>query len=202
MYLNTVPYGSNAYGIKSAARTFFNKLPSELNVQEAAMLVGVVNAPTRYSPRSNPDRALARRNTVISRMREKGYLTRAQRDSIQALPIELDFRPISHNAGTGTYFREMLRMDEFCRKVGFNDEQTETLIGGKPLKYSGTLYSETHRKRFNAENVIARIASDETNNRKFGLKIDGIPIVRWFREQAERLQHYVQPERNGRGLKM
>ena len=110
MYLNTVPYGSNAYGIKSAARTFFNKLPSELNVQEAAMLVGVVNAPTRYSPRSNPDRALARRNTVISRMREKGYLTRAQRDSIQALPIELDFRPISHNAGTGTYFREMLRM--------------------------------------------------------------------------------------------
>ena len=98
------------YGIKSAARTFFNKLPSELNVQEAAMLVGVVNAPTRYSPRSNPDRALARRNTVISRMREKGYLTRAQRDSIQALPIELDFRPISHNAGTGTYFREMLRM--------------------------------------------------------------------------------------------
>ena len=110
MYLNTVPYGSNAYGIKSAARTFFNKLPSELNVQEAAMLVGVVNAPTRYSPRSNPDRALARRNTVISRMREKGYLTRAQLDSIQALPIELDFRPISHNAGTGTYFREMLRM--------------------------------------------------------------------------------------------
>ena len=110
MYLNTVPYGSNAYGIKSAARTFFNKLPSELNVQEAAMLVGVVNAPTRYSPRSNPDRALARRNTVISRMREKGYLTRAQRDSIQALPIELDFRPISHNAGTGTYVREMLRM--------------------------------------------------------------------------------------------
>ncbi len=99
-------------------------------------------------------------------------------------------------------FREMLRMDELCRKVGFNDEQTEALIGGKPLRYNGTLYSETHRKRFNAENVIARIVSDETNSRKFGLKIDGIPIVRWFREQAERLQHYVQPERNVRGLKM
>lgn len=99
-------------------------------------------------------------------------------------------------------FREMLRMDELCRKVGFNDEQTEMLIGGKPLRYNGTLYSETHRKRFNAENVIARIASDETNSRKFGLKIDGIPIVRWFREQAVRLQHYVQPERNRRGLKM
>ena len=99
-------------------------------------------------------------------------------------------------------FREMLRMYELCRNVGFNDEQTEMLIGGKPLRYNGTLYSETYRKRFNAENVIARIASDETNSRKFGLKIDGIPIVRWFREQAERLQHYVQPERNVRGLKM
>ncbi|WP_300965476.1 mobilization protein [uncultured Alistipes sp.] len=99
-------------------------------------------------------------------------------------------------------FREMLRMDELCRKVGFNDEQTETLIGGKPLKYSGTLYSEMHRKRFKAENVFARIAPDETNSRKFILRIDGMSIVRWFREQAVRLQHYVQPERNGSGLKM
>ncbi len=100
------------------------------------------------------------------------------------------------------YFREMLRMDELCRKVGFNDEQTETLIGGKPLRYNGTLYSETHRKRFNAENVIARIASDETNNRKFGLKIDGIPIVRWFREQAEKLQHQMRHTHESRGLKL
>ena len=99
-------------------------------------------------------------------------------------------------------FREMLRMDELCRRVGFNDEQTETLIEGKPLKYSGVLYSETHRRRFKTENVIARIVPDETNSRKFTLRIDGMPIVRWFREQAERLQHYVQPERNGQGLKM
>ena len=96
----------------------------------------------------------------------------------------------------------MLRMDELCRRVGFNDEQTEMLIKGKPLKYSGVLYSETHRRRFKTENVIARIVPDETNSRKFTLRIDGMPIVRWFREQAERLQHYVQPERNGQGLKM
>lgn len=100
------------------------------------------------------------------------------------------------------HFREMLRMDDQCHKVGFSDEQTEVLLQGKPLKYSGTLYSETYRKRFKAENVIARISPDETNNSKFALKIDGLSIVRWFREQAERLQHYVQPERNGRGMKM
>lgn len=63
-------------------------------------------------------------------------------------------------------FREMLRMDELCRRVGFNDEQTETLIKGKPLKYSGVLYSKTHRRRFKTENVIARIVPDETNSRK------------------------------------
>ena len=110
MYLNTVEFGSNAYGIKSAAHTFFNKEPDELNVQEAAVLVGVVNAPTRYSPVRNPDNALARRNLVLSRMEEAGALTRRQRDSIAALPIVLNYRPMSHNEGSATYFREMLRL--------------------------------------------------------------------------------------------
>ena len=110
MYLNTVEFGSNAYGIKSAAHTFFNKEPDELNVQEAAVLVGVVNAPTRYSPVRNPDNALARRNLVLSRMEEAGALTRRQRDSIAAQPIVLNYRPVSHNEGSATYFREMLRL--------------------------------------------------------------------------------------------
>ncbi len=110
MYLNTVEYGSNAYGIKTAAQTFFNKEPGQLNVQEAAMLVGVVNAPTRYSPVRNPENALTRRNLVLSRMRHAGALTRAQYDSIAALPIVLNYQPVSHNAGTATYFREMLRL--------------------------------------------------------------------------------------------
>ena len=110
MYLNTVEYGSNAYGIKTAAQTFFNKEPNQLNVQEAAMLVGVVNAPTRYSPVRNPENALKRRNLVLSRMEQAGALTRAQYDSIAALPIVLNYKPVSHNAGTATYFREMLRL--------------------------------------------------------------------------------------------
>ena len=110
MYFNTVLYGDNAYGIKTAARTFFNKLPSELNIQEAATLVGVVNAPTKYNPRINPKNALARRNTVIDRIRASGHLTRQQSDSIKALPIVLDYHLISHNTGVGTYFRSMIRL--------------------------------------------------------------------------------------------
>ncbi len=110
MYLNTVEYGNNAFGIKSAAQTFFSKTPAELNIQEAATLVGMVNAPTRYSPRRNYDRSLARRNTVISRMDKSGYITGHVRDSLCKLSIELDFHPISHDEGIGTYFREMIRL--------------------------------------------------------------------------------------------
>ena len=110
MYLNTVEYGSNTYGIKSAAETFFGKTPSELNIQEAAMLVGVVNAPTRYSPVRNPNNALNRRNTVLQRIQAAGGITKAQCDSLSALPITLNFKPVSHNHGQATYFREMLRL--------------------------------------------------------------------------------------------
>ena len=110
MYLNTVEYGSNAFGIKSAAMTFFGKAPSELNLQEAAVLVGVVNAPTRYSPVRNPENALRRRNTVLKRIEAAGGITEAQYDSLSMLPITLNYRPVSHNYGQATYFREMLRL--------------------------------------------------------------------------------------------
>ena len=125
MYLNTVEYGSNAYGIKSAAQTFFNKEPHELNVQEAAVLVGVVNAPTRYSPVRNPENALARRNLVLSRMEDAGALTRKERDSISALPIVLNYKPVSHNEGTATYFREMLRLVMNAERPKRNQFYTE-----------------------------------------------------------------------------
>mgnify|MGYP000573899878 CR=1 FL=1 len=110
MYLNTVEFGSNAYGIKSAAHTFFNKEPHELNIQEAALLAGLVKGPTMYSPRRNPENALARRNLVLDRMASAGAITRHQRDSIAALPILLNYKPVSHNEGPATYFREMLRL--------------------------------------------------------------------------------------------
>ncbi len=125
MYFNTVEYGSNAFGIKSAARTFFNKLPSTLTAEEAAMLVGVVKAPTRYSPRLNPERALQRRNTVLTRMEARGFLAKEMKDSISALPIALDYTPISHNEGTATYFREMLRLTMTAKRPEKSAYQTD-----------------------------------------------------------------------------
>ena len=129
MYLNTVFYGSNAYGIKSAAKTFFGKDPSDLNIQEAALLVGVVNKPTRYNPVLNPDQSIARRNTVLTRMYQSHYLKRHDLDSLKQLPIELDYSPVSHNEGMATYFREMIRsvlnMPRPTKKQFGKDYETE-----------------------------------------------------------------------------
>ena len=109
MYLNQVFFGSNAYGIKSAAQTFFAKTPAALTVEEAATLVGMVNKPTRYNPALNPDKSLVRRNFVISQMAKAGYMSGEQRDSIQQIPITLSYQVQDHTAGSGLYFREMLR---------------------------------------------------------------------------------------------
>lgn len=110
MYLNTVAYGSNSFGIKSASQTFFNKEPIDLNPEEAAMLIGVVNAPTLYSPVSNPKNALRRRNVVLTRMEQAGFLSSKQLSKLTKDPIKLNYSPISHNKGVATYFREMLRL--------------------------------------------------------------------------------------------
>lgn len=109
MYLNTVEFGSNSHGIKVAARTFFGKDPSDLNIEESALLVGMVNAPTRYNPVLNPERALQRRNTVIGRMYDADYITKAERDSLRALPITLNYQVQNQNSGLAPYFKDMLR---------------------------------------------------------------------------------------------
>ncbi len=111
MYLNSIFFGSGAYGVKAASETFFGKEPSDLGVEEAALLVGMVNKPTRYNPVLNPDLSLSRRNFVIGQMAKNGYLTDAQRDSLQALPISLNYQVQDHNAGLAPYFRDMLRRD-------------------------------------------------------------------------------------------
>ncbi|HNT41659.1 MAG TPA: transglycosylase domain-containing protein [Tenuifilaceae bacterium] len=116
MYLNVVEFGSNSYGIKSAAKTFFNTTPDSLHVEQAALLVGLVNAPTRYSPLRNPDKSLQRRNLVLQQMAKYGYIDRNQLDSLVAIPITLNYMEQDHNAGLATYFREMLRQFMTARK--------------------------------------------------------------------------------------
>jgi penicillin-binding protein 1A len=109
MYLNSVFFGSNSYGIRAAAGTFFGKHPSQLSIEEGALLVGMVNKPTRYNPVINPDLSLERRNHVLNQMRKYNYIDRETCDSLKALPINLNYNPQDHNAGASAYFRDMLR---------------------------------------------------------------------------------------------
>ena len=126
MYLNTVAFGHNAYGIRSAASTFFDKKPSEMNIEECALMAGVVNAPTRFSPVRNPNNALNRRNLVLKKMAENGYITDAECDSISQIPIDMShFSVKDHNSGQATYFREFLRgeLNEWAKNTTRADGQ-------------------------------------------------------------------------------
>ena len=110
MYLNTVAFGHNAYGIRAAASTFFDKKPIEMNIEECALMAGVVNAPTRYSPVRNPESSKGRRNLVLRKMAENGFITQAECDSISQIPLDMSHFSIKdHNSGQATYFREFLR---------------------------------------------------------------------------------------------
>lgn len=111
MYLNTSEFGSNAYGIKTAAKTFFNKEPNELNIQESATLVGLFKAPSYYSPVYNPENSKGRRNVVLGQMQKYGFITPTQYDSISQMPIDLEYSVASHNSGLAQYFREVVKAD-------------------------------------------------------------------------------------------
>lgn len=117
MYLTTVDFGSQSYGIKSAAKTFYDKSPDSLRIEESALLVGVVNAPTRFSPIRNPQNAIARRNVVLKQMEKYEYITREQFDSLSIIPLDMSkYRPQDHASGLAPYLREYLRgwLKEWC----------------------------------------------------------------------------------------
>ncbi|RYC71143.1 MULTISPECIES: penicillin-binding protein 1A [Spirosoma] len=111
MYLNTVSFGNNTYGIKTAAKTYFGKEPWNLNVEEAATLVGMLKNPTLYNPRLFEDRTRERRNVVLSQMRKYKFLTDEQFQAYKSKPLKLDFSVENQNTGMAAYFRSVIRDD-------------------------------------------------------------------------------------------
>jgi penicillin-binding protein 1A len=124
MYLNTCDFSSNAFGIKVAAETYFNKQPDSLNLQESAVLVGMLQAPTFFNPKRNPNNSLKKRNEVLYKIYKHGYLikTREQYDSIKSLPIELNYNVQNQNEGLATYFRTVLGnyLLQYCKSRGID----------------------------------------------------------------------------------
>ncbi|EDP97030.1 candidate bifunctional family GT51 b-glycosyltransferase/PBP transpeptidase, candidate murein polymerase [Kordia algicida OT-1] len=109
MYFNIYDFGNNADGIRSAARIYFGKEPQELQIEESAMLVGMFKNSSLFNPRRRPERVKTRRNVVLAQMYKYDYITKEVKDSLQKLPLTIDYNPESHNEGIGTYFREHLK---------------------------------------------------------------------------------------------
>jgi len=111
MYLNTVPFADNVFGIEAAAERFYSVKANTLTIDQAAVLVGMLKATHNYNPRLFPDRSVKRRNVVLSRMVKYNFLAKAQADSLATLPLELEYNKISHHQGLAPYFREYLKAE-------------------------------------------------------------------------------------------
>ncbi|MDR1739642.1 MAG: transglycosylase domain-containing protein [Bacteroidales bacterium] len=119
MYFNTVDFGNNASGIRTAAATYFAKTPAELTTDQAAILVGMLKATSRYNPVQNPENSFNRRNVVLSQMYKNGYLSKEDYDYYSALPIDMSkFTTQDHKYGLATYMREYLRLwlNDWCKE--------------------------------------------------------------------------------------
>ncbi len=114
LYLNTVPFSENLFGVSNASRSFFQKEPDRLTIEEAALLIGMINAPTKFNPNRNPKLALERRNLVINRMAGQKYISTDQATQLKNLPVVTNFKKLDENNGLGPYFR--MNLGEFMKK--------------------------------------------------------------------------------------
>ncbi|HEV8512798.1 MAG TPA: transglycosylase domain-containing protein, partial [Cyclobacteriaceae bacterium] len=155
MYLNTSSFSYGAFGIKVAAETYFNKEPDSLNLQESSILVGMLQAPTKFNPARNPENALKKRNEVLYKVFKHGYKikTQAQFDSIKSLPIKLNFKVEDQNEGLATYFRTVLGnyLLNYCNERGIDlynsGLKIYTTLDSKLQKYAEEAVAE-HMKPY------------------------------------------------------
>lgn len=119
LYLNTVPFGDNVYGIRNAGLTFFNKPPDKLTVDEAAILIGMLKGNTLYNPRRNPENSRKRRNTVIDQMEKYGFLKSKDAIALKKKPIKLNYKKLSYHEGTAPYFRQVVeqQVKQICKTL-------------------------------------------------------------------------------------
>ena len=155
LYLNTVPFSENIFGIEVAAERFFSKSPASLTIPEAAVLVGMLKANTFYNPRLNPEQAQKRRDVVIDQMVGGKHITLEEAEKYKAEPLQLKYNVISYNQGPAPYFLEMLKPEllEWCRNNTNNEGKSYNLFtDGLKIKttvdYSLQYYAEQSVKEY------------------------------------------------------
>ena len=152
LYLNSVPFGENSYGIESASNRFFNKSVNQLKIEESAVLIGMLKANTFYNPRINPKNALNRRNTVIELMEVAGYIGKNSSDSLQQLPLTLDYKNLNLNTTAG-YFVYKVKQNAAGIIANINEEndtdynlETDGLTIHTTLNYKLQVFAEQAAK--------------------------------------------------------
>lgn len=203
LYLNYFDFLHNAVGIKTAANTYFNKEPSQLDICESATLVGLCKNPSLFNPVRYPERARQRRNVVLAQMLKVGYFTQAQYDKERVKPLKLDFHRIDHKDGTATYFREFLRLYMMAKRPDRNDESRYPSWNQNQYVYDSIawetdpLYGWCNKNR-------------KRDGEPYNLYADGLKVyttidsrMQQFAEKAmyDHVAHYLQPqfERENRG---
>lgn len=203
LYLNYFNFLHGADGIKTAANTYFNKEPSQLDICESATLVGLCKNPSLFNPVPYPERARQRRNVVLAQMLKVGYFTQEQYDKERVKPLKLDFHRIDHKDGTATYFREFLRLYMMAKRPDRNDESRYPSWNKNQYVYDSIawetdpLYGWCNKNR-------------KRDGEPYNLYADGLKVyttidsrMQEFAEQAmyDHVAHYLQPqfEKENRG---
>ena len=189
MYANTVDFGSNAYGIKTAASTYFATTPQRLSVQESAVLVGLLKATSTYNPRLNPKNSLKRRNQVLRNMVDREHMTQAAYDSISRLPIDLHFSAENAFDGQALYFRQAVatELEQWCRDTGhdlFRDGlRIYTTIDTRMQQYAEQAVSEKMR-------IVQQNFRSQWGDRDCWLDEDNKPIPNFVEDKARNTDVY------------
>lgn len=203
LYLNYFNFLHGADGIKTAANTYFNKEPSQLDICESATLVGLCKNPSLFNPVRYPERARQRRNVVLAQMLKVGYFTQAQYDKERVKPLKLDFHRVDHKDGTATYFREFLRLYMMAKRPDRNDESRYPSWNQNQYVYDSIawetdpLYGWCNKNR-------------NKDGEPYNLYADGLKVyttidsrMQEFAEKAmyDHVAHYLQPqfEKENRG---
>lgn len=192
MYFNTVDFGSNTFGIKTACKTYFDTTPDKVTVEQAATLIGLLKATTYYNPRSHPENSLARRNVVLNNLytHRKLIHSKHQLDSIQALSIALKFNQETHYTGNALYFREAVAADlrDWCKANNINlyadGLKIYTTIDSRMQHYAEEAVNKQMRevqKRFYAHWGTQAPWRDKT----------GTEIPNFIEDLAKRTSHYA-----------
>lgn len=143
LYLNTVPFGDNTFGVESASEKFFGKQAKNLTLEESAVIVGMLKSPHYYNPRLFPERSKIRRNTVLAQMERYGYLMNEERQISSTRPLKINYFSFNHDAGLAPYFRASLQKKlESWLKAYNNENGTELNLHTSGLKIQTTLNYE------------------------------------------------------------